>query len=171
MPDLIPLERIENKILIIRGQKVLLDRDLAELYGVNTKRLNEQVKRNIKRFPQDFMFQLTKEEKNELVANCDRFNLLKHSNSLPYAFTEHGAMMTANILNSVKAIDVSVLIVRAFIKMREMISTNAVFAKKLAELEERLDQHDENTLVIMATLRRLISKPEEPKKQKIGFLQ
>ena len=139
------------------------------MYDVTTKRLNEQAKRNIKRFPKDFMFQLSKEGKNELVANCDRLNPLKDSNNLPYAFTEHGAMMTANVLSTSTAIDVSVLIVRAFIKMREIISTNAKFAKKLAELEERLDQHDENAMVILAALRKLINKPPEPRKNKIGF--
>lgn len=169
MPDLIPLERIESKILLIRGQKVLLDRDLAELYGVTTKVFNQAVKRNRSRFPASFMLQLNIAEKNELVTKCDRFKRLKHSTSLPYAFTEHGALMSANVLNSDNAIKTSILIVEAFIKMREMILTNAKFAKKLAELEARLDQHDENALVIMATLRKLISKPNESKMNKIGF--
>ena len=116
--SLIPQEAIENKILILRSKKVMLDRDLAILYGVETKRLNEQVKRNIKRFPDHFMFQLTKEEKDELVANCDRFKILKHSTSLPYAFTEHGVAMLSSVLNSERAIQVSIQIINVFIKMR-----------------------------------------------------
>jgi phage regulator Rha-like protein len=110
--------------------------------------------------------------KAELVANCDRFAKLKHSSSMPYAFTEHGAMMTANILNSEKAVDMSVFIVRAFVRMREMIETNAKFAAKLAELEDRMDMHDQNTIVVMSTLRKLLheskGKPASPSK-KIGF--
>src|SRR6187399_2836946 len=98
--DIIPFERIQNSILNLRGQKVMLDRDLAVLYGVETKRLNEQVKRNINRFPLDFMFQLTVKEKNWVVANCDHLQALKFSSMMPYAFTEHGAVMLASILNS-----------------------------------------------------------------------
>src|SRR3989304_8337677 len=97
--QVIPVEAVENKILLIRGQRVMIDRDLAGLYGVPTKVLNQAVKRNIEKFPADFMFILTKAEKDELVTNCDRFNSLKHSTSFPYAFTEHGALMLANVLN------------------------------------------------------------------------
>lgn len=117
MSDLIPLERIESKIMLIQGQKVLLDRDLAELYGVTTKVFNQAIKRNKSRFPETFMFQLTKKEKAELVTKCDRLQKLKHSTSLPYAFTEHGALMSANILNSEKAIKTSIIIVEAFVRM------------------------------------------------------
>jgi phage regulator Rha-like protein len=170
---LAPTEKIENRILLVRGRRIILDTDLAELYGVMTKRLNEQVKRNRKRFPEDFMFQLSMKEKSELVANCDRFANLKHSSSMPYAFTEHGAMMTANILNSEKAIDISVFIVRAFVRIREMLETSAKFAAKLKELEDRMDMHDENTIVVMSTLRKLLNdsaaKAPLPAKQKIGF--
>ena len=102
--SIIPVERIERAILLIRGQKVMLDADLAALYGVTTKRLNEQVKRNRDRFPYDFMFQLTQEEKGEVVANCDHLKKLKFSPSLPYAFTEHGVVMLASILNSIVAV-------------------------------------------------------------------
>jgi len=102
--------RIENSILLIRGEKVLVDADLASFYGVTTKRLNEQVKRNKKRFPEDFIFQLNQEEKNEVVANCDHLNNLKYSKSLPYVFTEHGALMAASVLNTPRVAEVSVFI-------------------------------------------------------------
>lgn len=172
MSEFIPLERIESKILLIRGQKVLLDRELAELYGVPTKVFNQAVRRNAKRFPKDFMFQLDHQEFTDLRSQIVTSSLGHGGRRyMPYVFSEHGAIMAATILNSPKAIDVSVLIVRAFVRMREIFSSNAQFAKKLAELEERLDKHDENTLVIMATLRKLISKPEGSKKQKIGFSQ
>ena len=171
--SIVPTDRIENRILFIRGRRIILDTDLAELYGVMTKRLNEQVKRNRKRFPEDFMFQLSRAERNELVANCDRFANLKHSSSMPYAFTEHGAMMTANILNSEKAVDISVFIVRAFVRIREMLETSAKFAAKLKELEDRMDMHDENTIVVMSTLRKLLkdsaTKVPPPPRKKIGF--
>jgi ORF6N domain len=98
--DVVPIGKIENRILLIRGEKVIVDADLAQFYGVPTKRLNEQVKRNAGRFPKDFMFQLTKDEKSEVVANCDYLENLKYSRSLPFAFTEHGAIMAASVLNS-----------------------------------------------------------------------
>src|SRR3989339_2277462 len=112
MNNLLPEERIERRILVIRGEKVMVDRDLAELYGVSTKRLNEQVKRNIKRFPPDFMFRLNKSETAELVANCDRFKALKHSTTNPHVFTEQGVSMLSSVLNSEKAIDVNVQVMR-----------------------------------------------------------
>jgi hypothetical protein len=113
--SLIPVERIERSIFLIRGQRVMLDADLAELYDVTTKRLNEQVKRNRGRFPADFMFQLTAKEKTEVVANCDHLSKLKFSPVLPNAFTEHGAIMVASVLNTPRAIQTSVLVVRAFV--------------------------------------------------------
>ena len=118
---LVTEELIANKIILIRAVKAMVDRDLAELYGVSTKRLNEQVKRNRKRFPPDFMFQLTKNEKEEVVAICDHLKNLKFSSNLPFAFTEHGTAMLANILNSDKAISVNIQVVRVFIKMRELV--------------------------------------------------
>ena len=169
MSDLIPIERIENKILLIRGQKVLLDRDLAELYGVPTKAFNQAVKRNRSRFPETFMLQLTKEEKNELVTNCDRLNKLKHSTALPYAFTEYGALMSATILNSDKAIKVSILIIEAFVRMREMLLNNAKMAKKLRELEDRMDTQEMNTILIMDKLRALSNTEQQKPTRKIGF--
>lgn len=113
---------IEARILLLRGQKVMLDADLAELYGVETKRLNEQVRRNIERFPEDFMFRLTAEEKAEVVANCDHLAKLKYSASLPYAFTEHGALMLGNVLKSARAVEMSLRVVRAFVHLRELLA-------------------------------------------------
>ena len=113
----IPMERVEDRIQTIRGHRVMVDTDLAEVYGVPTKRLNEQVKRNADRFPEDFAFRLTPEEKMELVAKCDRFSRLKHSTVFPLVFTEHRAIMAANVLNSQRAIEASVCVVRAFVKM------------------------------------------------------
>jgi hypothetical protein len=121
---LIPDEVVMNKIIIIRGIKVIVDRDLAELYGLTTKRLNEQVKRNRKRFPEDFMFQLTQEEKTDVVANCDHLVNLKFSPNLPFVFTEHGAVMLASVLNSQRAIEVNIQIVRVFSRMRELLLTH-----------------------------------------------
>lgn len=119
--EIIPFKVIANKIYTIRGQSVMIDADLAELYGVPTKRLNEQVKRNIGRFPKDFMFQLNQTEKDWLIENSDRLSRLKFSATLPLAFTEHGVVMLASVLNSQRAVEVSVQIVRIFIKMRETI--------------------------------------------------
>ena len=121
----VPDEVVMNKIIIIRAQKIMIDRDLAELYGVSTKQLNQQVKRNARRFPEDFMFQLTEEEKEEVVTNCDHLKKkLKFSPVLPFAFTEHGAVMLASVLNSERAIEMNIQIVRVFTRMREMIMTH-----------------------------------------------
>lgn len=130
-------------ILRIRGESVILAPDLAKLFGVETKRLNEQVKRNLARFPPDFMFQLNRDEFSELVANCDRFARLKHSTVLPYAFTEHGALQAANVLNTEQAIEMSVYVVRAFVAMRRMTGTLKELADKVSELEEKYGRHDE----------------------------
>jgi len=118
---IIPIERVQDRILLVRGQKVIIDADLAVLYGVNTKRLNEQVKRNRKRFPQDFVFQLSESEKDEVVANCDHLERLKYSPSTPYAFTEHGALMAATVLKTEQAVQVSVYVVRAFVQLRRLL--------------------------------------------------
>ena len=138
-----PMVTIDSLILPLRGQKIIIDADLARLYGVETKRLNEQVKRNIKRFPEDFMFKLTGEEKKELVANCDRFASLHHSTTSPNAFTEHGVLMLANVLRSTKAFEVSVQIVRAFVRLRQMVVAVPDLAKKLEDIEARLASHDQ----------------------------
>jgi len=165
---MIPDERIEKTILLIRGQKVIIDADLAELYGVTTKRLNEQVRRNRSRFPEDFILQLTTEEKSEVVANCDHLSKLKFSKTLPYAFTEHGAIMAASILNAPRAIEASIFVVRAFVKLREMLATHKELAQKLLELEQRLEDHDEHIQTIFNAIRQLMTKTESPRK-KIGF--
>ncbi len=135
----VSVEAVQSRIVALRGQKVLLDADLAAIYGVPTKRLNEQAKRNARRFPEDFAFQLTLEEKAEVVANCDHLRRLKFSPVLPNAFTENGAIMAANFLNSPQGLRMSVIVVRAFVKMREL-------AQQLKELEakltSRLDVHE-----------------------------
>ncbi len=159
--------KINRSILLIRRQKVMLDVDLAELYGVKTKRLNEQVKRNISRFPSDFMFQLSDEEKQEVVANCDHLTRLKFSVSNPYAFTEHGALMLASVLNSALAIKTSVLIVRAFVRLREILSTNAELAKKIMDME---NGYDKQFKVVFDALRALMAgEPEKADRPLIGY--
>ncbi|MGH9427707.1 MAG: ORF6N domain-containing protein [Terriglobia bacterium] len=124
MSIVVPRERIEQTILVIRGQRVVLDSDLAKLYGVSTKALNQAVKRNADRFPKDFMFRLTQQEKTRVVTNCDHLSKLKFSPTMPFAFTEHGAVMVANVLNSERAVEVSIYVVRAFVKLREMLGTH-----------------------------------------------
>lgn len=168
MKELIPLEVIENKILLIRNEKVMLDIDLAALYGVTTKRLNEQVKRNRERFPEDFMFQLTEIEKAEVVANCDHLKRLKFSPNLPYAFTEHGAIMLATVLNSPVAAQTSIQVVRAFVKLRQILSANKELSHKLSQLERKIEKHDEEIKAIFNAIRQLMTPPEKPKR-KIGF--
>lgn len=163
------LERIQQTILLIRGEKVILDTDLAALYEVPTKRLNEQVKRNKDRFPEDFMFRLNAEEKSQVVAKCDHLSKLKFSPTRPYAFTEHGAIMAANVLNSKKAIEMSVLIVRAFVKMREMLGSHAQLVRKLAQVEKKLTLHDKEIIQLFAALRELMAPKAPPKKRQIGF--
>ena len=165
----IPMGRIERQILLIRGQKVMLDADLASLFGVTTKRLNEQVKRNRDRFPKDFVFPLSREEKEQVVANCDHLAKLRFSPTLPYAFTEHGAIMAAIVLNSDRAVKVSVFVVRAFVKLREMLSAHKELSTRLDELERRLQGHDRQILGLVQALRQLMAEPEEPKRKPVGF--
>jgi hypothetical protein len=165
---IIPAERIERRILALRGQRVMLDADLAQLYGVTTKRLNEQVKRNKDRFPADFMFKLTDQEKRDVVANCDHLQRLKFSPALPSAFTEHGTIMVASVLNTPRAIEVSVYVVRAFVKLREMLGAHKELARKLAELERRIEAHDEQLGALFEAIRQLMTPPEKPRKR-IGF--
>ena len=130
-------KKIESEILVIRGQQVMIDRDLAELYGVETKRLNEQVRRNIERFPKDFCFQLNDTETKELVANCDRLNILKHSSSNPYVFTEQGVAMLSAVLKSEQAILVSIQIMKAFVAMRHFLQRNSALFQRLDFIEKR----------------------------------
>lgn len=166
---LVPLERIEQVILILRGQRVILAADLADLYGVPTKRLNEQVKRNPDRFPEDFMFELTPDEKAEVVANCDHLRSLKFAAQLPYAFTEHGAIMAANVLNSPQAVRASVYVVRAFVKLRQVLATHRELAQKLAELERKLQKHDGQIIALVNAIRQLMAEPEPEAKPPIGY--
>ena len=156
------------RILTLRGHRVVLDADLAELYGVTTKRLNEQVKRNADRFPSDFMFRLTAREKAEVVANCDHLQRLKFSASIPCAFTEHGAVMAASVLNSPEAVEASVFVVRAFIAMRDTLASTQALARKLLELERKVGGHDETIGALVSAIRELMETPA-PKKRKIGF--
>jgi hypothetical protein len=167
MSKLIPVEKITNKILFLRNEKVLLDRDLAVLYGVSTKALNQAVKRNTRRFPPDFMFRLTKKEKDELVTNCDRFEPLKHASVSPRAFTEQGVAMLSSVLNSHRAIEVNIAIMRAFVHMRKVIVSHTEMAKKLKELEHHIKDHDEKIQAIFEAIQQLIALPEKSKK--IGF--
>ena len=162
---LIPMERIVRAILSIRGEKVMLDSDLADIYGVSTGALNQAVKRNLGRFPPDFMFQLTEIEKNEVVTNCDNLARLKFSPHLPYAFTEHGALMLANVLNSERAAQTSVQVVRAFVRLRQMLASNAELSRKLAALENK---YDAQFKVVFDAIRQLMSPPAKPKRE-IGF--
>ena len=167
----VPVEFIEEIILSLRGQRVMLDRDLAALYGVSTKVFNQAVRRNESKFPADFRFQLTKEEKQEVVTNCDHLQNLKYSPVLPYAFTEHGALMAANVLNSDQANQMSVYIVRAFVRLRETILGNSKLAMKLMEVEQRLDRHDESLSALVNAIECLLDEPEEKgKKRKMGFI-
>jgi len=167
--SIVPVGKIENRILLIRGEKVIIDADLAGFYGVATKRLNEQVKRNANRFPGDFMFQLTKEEKSEVVAICDHLENLKYSRSLPHAFTEHGAIMAASVLNTLRAIEVSVFIVRAFVKLRQFISGHKELKRKISHIENRLIEHDEQIVELVNLIKHLLDSDLPPKKRRIGF--
>ena len=182
----VPVERIENAILVLRGHKVMLDTNLAALYGVSTKRFNEQVRRNHSRFPVDFMFQLTDEEWDALRSQFATLNAGRgrHRKYLPYAFTEHGAIMAATILNSPRATEISVYVVRAFVRLRETLATHKALASKLETLEKQTAalafKHDalaSNTRAqfkqVMDTLRELMAQPEpppEPKRRPIGFV-
>lgn len=168
MSKIVPYEIIERKIFLLRGKKVMIDRDLAELYQVQTKHLNRQVKRNIERFPEEFMFQLTVEEKNELVTNWHRFRKMKHAPTLPYAFTEHGVAMLASVLKSERAVKISIHIVKTFVRLRELVSTHKELACKLNELESRVERHDKEIKVIFDAIRELMMSPEKPKRR-IGF--
>ena len=163
--ELVQTSFIQKTILHIRGQKVMLDRDLATLYGVTTKRLNEQYKRNLTRFPSDFVFQLTREEKEEVVAKCDRLKSLKFSTTNPNAFTEHRAVMLASILNSDQAIQTSIMVVRAFIQLRKRITKYTELSRKIDELERK---YDEKFSVVFSALRQLMEKPTLVRKP-IGF--
>jgi ATP-dependent Clp protease ATP-binding subunit ClpA len=169
------VEALASRIQLIRGQRVMLDADLAALYGVETKRLNEQVRRNATKFPADFMFQLTAEEFDALRS---QFATLKtgrgqHRKYLPYAFTEHGALMAAMVLASPRAVEVSVYVVRAFVQLRDLLAGNKELARRLKDLERRLerrlDDHDQAIAAILDAIRQLM-RPPDPPKRPIGFV-
>lgn len=166
---MIPDEVVISKILLIRGRKVMLDRDLASLYGVSTYRLNEQVKRNLKRFPEDFMFRLTSEEKEEVVKNYPHLQSLKFSPGLPYAFTEHGAVMAASVLNSDRAIEMNIQIVRIFSTMREMLINYKDILIRIEQMEKVTFMNSEDIRLIFDHIKALIIPPEQAKRKRIGF--
>ena len=160
---------IEQRILLIRGERVIIDADLAEVYGVATKRLNEQVKRNSGRFPADFVFQLSAEEKRKVVANCDHLQKLKFSVALPYAFTEHGVIMAASVLNSERAIEMSVFVVRAFVRLRRYLVEHRELARRLEDLERAIGAQDQQISSIVEAIRKLMSQEAIPPQRRIGF--
>ncbi len=163
------IANLQGAIHLIRGQRVMLDSDLAAVYGVTTKRLNEQLRRNRSRFPSDFAFQLTAEELTNLRSQIATSSFHGGRRYRPWVFTEHGAIMLASVLNSQIAVQASVRVVRAFVRLREMVAANVQLAAKLEELERRLDSHDEAIVDLFATLKRLLEPPEPPKRREIGF--
>jgi len=164
---LIPIERVAGKILLIRGKKVILARDLAELYGVETKVLNQAVKRNAERFPEDFMFELNQKEFENLRSQFVTSSLVTHGGEryLPMAFTEHGILMLSSVLKSERAILVNIQIVRTFVKLREMLSSHREITEKIEQMEKKYDKHFK---IVFDTLRQLLKEEEKPK-NKIGF--
>ncbi len=158
-------EVIMSKIFSIRGQKVIIDRDLAELYDVTTKRLNEQVKRNIKRFPEHFMFELTKEEKNEVVAKCDHLKNLKYSSFTSRVFTEYGILQAANVLSSERAISMGNRIIEIFVKMHKLLASHHEILRKLEDLEQKGIERDDKIMLIFEYIRQF----EEIKQQELEY--
>ena len=170
--DLVPEKQILKIIMLVRGEKVILDSDLAQLYGVETRRLNEQVRRNIDKFLEDFMFQLTKEEfdnlKSQIATSSSGWGGRRKQ---PFVFTEHGALQAANVLNSSQANKMSVYIVRTFVRLREMALTNEKLSRKFNQLEKRVSDHDEILIELVQEIRKLIEAPKQKaKKQSIGFV-
>ena len=168
--SIIPQQIIENKIFFIRGKKVMLDRDLAMLYGVETRVLNQAVRRNVKRFPEDFMFQLTNEEmetwKSQIViSNKERMGIRRK----PHAFTEQGIAMLSSVLKSERAIQVNIAIMRAFVKLREVLAAHKELAARLSELEGRMDTKDNEIMALFEAIRKLMAPPPEKPKGKLGF--
>jgi len=166
---MVPVGTIQNRILLIRGEKVIIDADLAEFYGVSTRALNQAVRRNKDRFPEDFMFQLNENEKKEVVTNCDHLEKLKFSPVNPLVFTEHGALMAASIISSPRAIEVGLYIVRAFVALRGVISGHKELAAKIAQLERKLTDHDGHIVAIVKAIKSLTYSNPVPKKRRIGF--
>jgi hypothetical protein len=172
MTNLIPVESVENKIYLIRGQKVMIDKDLAELYKVKTKNLNKAVARNRQRFPLDFMFQLSKEESDRLRFQIGTLERGRHSKYLPYVFTENGVAMLSSVLRSERAINVNIAIMRAFTRLRAILSCHKNLARKVEELEHKHSKHELEITTIFKILKKLMEKPiiEEKPKRHIGFL-
>ena len=173
MPNIVPIEVITEKIFEIRGQKVMIDTDLAKLYGVATKVLNQAVKRNRARFPEDFMFRLTKEERNELVTICDQLTNLKHSSAMPYVFTESGVAMLSSVLNSEKAVQINLQIIRAFVRLRRMLAEHDALRLAIEGLERRVSRNERDIQLAIKVLQQVFFPPKEKipekKKQKMGF--
>jgi ORF6N domain-containing protein len=170
MNDLVPIEHIESLIFIIRDRRVLVDATLAKLYGVTTKRLNQQVNRNPNRFPEDFAFTLTPSEKEELVAKCNRLRGLKFSTVMPRVFTEHGSIMAASVLNTPVAVRASIMVVRAFVRMRTMLAAHQDISARLVELEKKIGRHDTHIRGLFEAIRELMNPkmPGEPRRR-IGY--
>ena len=166
--EIIPVERIARAILLLRGEKGMLNSDLAALYGVATGRLNRAVKRNRSRFPADFMFELTADEVANLKCQIGISSWGGRRRARPHAFTEHGIAMFSGVLNSERAIKVNIAIMRAFVRLRQMIDTNRELAQRFSELEERVGKHDEEIAAILEAIRQLMTPPEKPRRE-IGF--
>lgn len=164
----ISTEVVGTKIITIRGHKVMLATDLAGLYGVETKYLNRQVRRNLNRFPHEFMFQLNKRERDEVVTNWHHLKKLKYSHQMPLAFTEHGVCMLSSILGSDAAVRISIHIVKTFVRLREFVSSYSVLAEKLLELEERVGTHDSEIKALLEAIQEMLKPPKKAKRQ-IGF--
>ena len=172
MASALPVERIAHRIVLVRGRRVLLDTDLAAIYGTSTKRFNEQVRRNAARFPEDFMFRLTTEEWGSLRSQIAtlRMGHGQHRKYLPLAFTEHGAIMAATILSSPLASEVSVYVVRAFVRLREVLAANVDVARRLAQLEKKFGSHDQAIANLVTAIRELMGSPRSTKPRPIGFV-
>ena len=160
---------LQQRILVLRGERVMIDSDLAGLYGVEARVLNQAVKRNPERFPVDFSFVLTREEKQEVITNCDHLQKLKFSPHLPRVFTEHGAIMAASVLNSPRAVEMSVFVVRAFVRLRQVLIEHHELSARLDELEARVARHDNTLSTLVATIRQMATPPASPSRQ-IGFV-
>lgn len=165
MRNIIPAEIIHQRIFLIQGEKVMIDRHLAELYGVDTRSLNQAVKRNVERFPEGFMFQLTKEERDEVITICDNLAPLRFARTLPYAFTEQGVAMLSSVLQSKRAIQVNIQIIKTFVQLRKMLTDHKELARRLDELEKK---YDAQFKVVFDALRKLIAPALSPKRE-IGF--
>ena len=169
----VPCEIIERKIYLIRGHKVMLDSDLAGLYGGTTGRLNEQVKRNRKRFPGDFMFQLTQEEAKAIRGSSSQIAILnrgKNIKYLPYAFTELGVAMLSSVLRSDRAVEMNILIMRAFVRLREVLATHKHLARAIEDIRRKQDEHGEQITAIIETINRLLLPEPVPPRRRIGFV-